>query len=269
MKKFLLFVLSLCTLAASTFDDDFQKYLDEFPFEHYSVAVVQGQGKFYIDPIPDCIKGFLRDGNVWEPHIIKLLRQHVKKGTVAVDIGAHIGTHTVRMAKFVGPTGKVVAIEPHPKHFRELYWNCKLNNVDDVVELHHCAVGGSERMVRIKSGPAGNEGHAEIARDDEKDGAAVLMRTVDSFNLNNVSLMKIDVENFEEEVLRASRETIQRNRPVIIIEILGGSWFHYETVSPELRVEIERIKNILGDMGYRIERVYGCDFLAIPKERKR
>ena len=273
MKKFCLLLLSATALFATqgqpVSDLEFQKYLQDFPFDHYTVAVVHGQGKFYLDPIQDCIKNFLRAGMVWEPHIVNLLRKHIKKGSTVVDIGAHIGTHTVVMAKFVGKQGKVVAIEPQPKHFRELYWNCKLNNVDDVVELHHCAVGGSERVVQIKPGPVGNEGHAEIANEGDNTGDYVRMRTVDSFHLRNVSLMKIDVENFEEEVLGGTRETILANRPVILIEILGGSWFVYETVSPELKLQIEHVKNILVNMRYHVTRIYGCDFLAIPTEKRR
>ena len=124
-------------------------------------------------------------------------------------------------------------------------------------------------MVKIKPGPAGNEGHAEIAGPGENVGDDVLMRTIDSFNLQNVSLIKIDVENYEEEVLRAAKTTIRMNRPVILIEILGGSWFHIENVSPQLMQQIEKIKTILVKMGYSVERIYGCDFLAIPKERKK
>jgi FkbM family methyltransferase len=47
----------------------------------------------------------------------------------------------------------------------------------------------------------------------------VSIKRLDDLHLDNISLIKIDVEGYELEVFEGGRETIQRNRPVILIEI--------------------------------------------------
>ncbi|NBR78651.1 MAG: FkbM family methyltransferase, partial [Alphaproteobacteria bacterium] len=48
------------------------------------------------------------------------------------------------------------------------------------------------------------------------------LRTIDSFGFRNVSLLKIDVESLEDQVLDGARETILESKPVILAEIQGG-----------------------------------------------
>jgi FkbM family methyltransferase len=53
--------------------------------------------------------------------------------------------------------------------------------------------------------------------------------TLDSLNLDNISMIKIDVENHENEVLEGAKQTILRNKPIVFIENL----FHgYPNVCP-------------------------------------
>ena len=54
-------------------------------------------------------------------------------------------------------------------------------------------------------------------------GERVEMRTSDSFGFQNVSLVKIDVEGFENEILAGAERLIRESRPVTLLEILGGT----------------------------------------------
>ena len=61
-------------------------------------------GRFYIEPPPrDPIKGTLANGLVWEPHVVRNLQAHVAPGSVALDVGAYIGTHALLMGRLAGP----------------------------------------------------------------------------------------------------------------------------------------------------------------------
>ena len=167
-------------------------------------------GRFHIEPPPrDPIKGNLANGLVWEPHVVRSLQEHVVPGSVALDIGAYIGTHAMLMGRLAGPESRVYAFEPQRKLHRELRRNIDLNGLANVTALKYVI------------GAALGEGGVAVGTGGER----VEMRTLDSFGFQNVSLVKIDVEGFENEVLAGAERLLRENRPVILIEILGGATY--------------------------------------------
>jgi hypothetical protein len=89
------------------------------------------------------------------------------------------------------------------------------------------------------------------------------MVTLDSLNLNNISFMKIDVDGCDEIFLEGARETILRNKPVMVMEIYGGA--DVDTAEPEKKACILGVQNTIKKMGYRLERISIHDYLAIPE----
>ena len=135
-------------------------------------------------------------------------------GDVVVDVGAHIGTMTLKMAKLVGPEGRVIAYEPQVKIYQELLINLDLNGVDNVC-AHFAALGDSHARIAMDPPMVGNEGGTSMG----KGGNLVELHTLDSHRLESVALIKIDVEGAEDGVLLGAEQTILRHRPVIVIEI--------------------------------------------------
>jgi hypothetical protein len=88
--------------------------------------------------------------------------------------------------------------------------------------------------------------------------------TLDSLQLTNVSMIKIDVDGLEDNVLGGARNTIVSNRPVILIEIQGGS--DIDTAPPEILAKIIATKKTLTDLGYSLQKIYIHDYLALPNE---
>jgi FkbM family methyltransferase len=240
-------------------EQEIRAYVEAFPLGEYKVYEVRGQGKFYLDQQGDTIKGFLRRGIAWEKHIDDLLRKHVERGTVAVDAGAHIGTHTLVMAKLVGPNGRVYAFEPQRKLYRELVHNLRLNELSSVIPLRF-ALGAGAEIIEMSPAVHGNEGGTGVGQG----GDPAELRTLDSFELTNVSVIKIDVEGFEDFVLDGARATIARSRPILIVEIMGGQ--DYQTTSPEIRARIDGTKHKLAALGYLVSKVSKHDYLGIPIE---
>ncbi len=73
----------------------------------------------------------------YEEHVRKAIHGHLSAGDVAIDVGAHVGHHTVSMRKAVGSAGTVVAIEPHPERYETLCENTKdYDNVIPVAMLY-------------------------------------------------------------------------------------------------------------------------------------
>ncbi|TBE54465.1 FkbM family methyltransferase [Rhizobium ruizarguesonis] len=124
----------------------------------------------------------------------------------AVDIGAHVGLWSRVMAL---DFAKVTAFEPLSEHVA-----CFERNVAAVhVTLHAVALAEKAGALRLAADRI-NSGNAAVA----DTGEAVRARTLDSFRLKGVDLIKIDVEGFEVPVISGGEKTLKRDRPAVIVE---------------------------------------------------
>lgn len=151
-----------------------------------------------------------------DPSIIEAASAHIKPRSVVIDVGANIGSHTIAYLKAAGPGGVVLAYEPNPLAFECLRLNCP-----EAVAFQ-CAVGdivGHANLVTVID----NAGMSHIA----PEGETVRMTTIDedfdtilrTLRDRTVSLIKIDVEGCEPEVLNGALGLIIRQRPVLQMEI--------------------------------------------------
>lgn len=238
--------------------------IKRFSLDSYDILSIYSrtgpQDYFLDDRIPDVIKQELRSGNPWEQHVDIQIPTVIRPGSVAVDIGAHIGTHTVTMSRCVGPSGRVIAVEPQPKTFAELFLNMALNKVNNV-QFIWGAMGSYIGKIGVPPICELNEGGSPVGGDQM---VVVDIMPLDSLMLTNVSLIKIDVEGMEMEVLQGARDTILRNRPALLVEISVG--VYYENATHEQRAEIDRRVKFVSDLGYNVHRIAGWDYLALPKQ---
>lgn len=173
----------------------------------------------------------------------EVLHQLVKPGDWVVDIGANVGHYTRRLSELVGASGRVIAVEPVPTTFSLLAANCQHFPLANVT-LVNVAASDHDGLVRIAlpSLPTGlvNYYQAHVV----EEGTAllsVLATTIDGLALRHrVSLVKIDAEGHERQVLAGMRGLIEKWHPTLIVE----------TESPSLAVDMERL-------GYRCERLPG------------
>lgn len=237
------------------------KYIEAFPSDEYSVCRVPDVGDFYVDSMKDYIKERLCKGEIWELWNYRLLNQYIVPGSTVIDVGAHIGTHTIVMSRKVGASGRVYAFEPQRKIFRELVHNLRLNQIENVVPLRY-AIGSEAAIVEMNPVWNKNEGGTAIGKGGDK----AELRTIDSFCFSNVSLIKIDVERYEGHVLDGCRRTIRAFRPVILVEIAGES-HHLDRNLAKNKKHDELILGKLKKLGYTVKKTEMIDYLAIPKER--
>lgn len=242
---------------------EIREAIGQFPSKEYQIFKTSNQESFYVDKnTNDLIKKQIKKGNTWETHLKQLIQQYVKPGSTVLDIGAHIGTHTVTLSKSVGPGGSVVAFEPQPKIFRELFLNMALNNLSNVSFFWG---GVGNKMGKIELSPLVPDNEAGTGLWGGT-GKFVDLVSIDSFHFNNVSLMKIDVEGQELAVLEGAKETILRERPVILIEIQGG--YDSSNAPPQIREMIQATIKNMEDLGYHVEKIIGHDYLALPKAQE-
>lgn len=148
----------------------------------------------------------------------------LRPGDHVLDLGANIGVHSLAFAQTVGPTGRVIAVEPQHYCFQLLSANITLNQLAQVHALR-AAVGetrGACAVPRIDPTHRHNAGATTVSTEATASARAqdiVPMITVDSLGLNRCDLIKIDTEGFEDRVLHGAQATLQAHRPVIYAEV--------------------------------------------------
>lgn len=157
----------------------------------------------------------------------ELLSQLVQRGDVVLDVGSHIGTMTLPMARQVGHQGRVYAFEAQPMLFYALCGNLALNNIYNVIPLN-AAISDSDHQnvyLPIIDYNSADFNYAGICPMTESSSDCYTIRTltIDTLNLQRVDLMKIDVESMEPKVLAGASRTIREKKPLLYVESLPGT----------------------------------------------
>lgn len=173
------------------------------------------------DPADQVIGGAIRGTRQWEPAETALLRQVVRSGEQAADIGAHVGYFTVLLSRLVGPAGRVVAFEPEPGNFELLKANCILNGCANA-ELHAVALVAEPGRYRLFLSDC-NLGDHRLTPTAERPSVPVDgMRLDDLWRRRGVlDLAKIDAQGFEIPILLGMAGTIRASaaRLICLVEL--------------------------------------------------
>jgi FkbM family methyltransferase len=135
---------------------------------------------------------------------LEFLRARTPEGGVFVDIGANVGTYAMVVARHVGASGKVIAIEPHPVTHARLAFNRAASNFAQVT-LVAAAAGPSDGELMIET-DGDNLGASHIVSGEVSNKAIKvpslrLQRILDEAGVPYVDALKIDVEGYEDRVL--------------------------------------------------------------------
>lgn len=202
----------------------------------------------------------------------------LQEGDNVIEVGANIGSHTVGLAKSVGSTGHVVAIEPQPEVFRILCANLALNGLTNAIPFMN-GCGAESCLMRVNSTNyqtknIHNSGSASLNNSD--DGTLVSVVTLDELvgNMPSLRLIKVDVEGMEKEVLEGAKRLIEQHRPFLYVEndraerskelielIMGAGyrlWWHTPLLfNPE---------NFFGNKNNSYENNVSINMICVPKE---
>ena len=148
-----------------------------------------------------------------------------KKFNHILDIGAWVGTWSMAMNKFCG---RVIAFEPDSLHYQ-----CLVKNVTDDVETHQLAVGSEEKLISL------SEDNFTQSKRIVGEGS-IPMITIDNMKLDDVDLIKIDVEGYEMEVLKGAKKTLE-NVQYLMIELNNNTKKYGSS-----NIEIEKYIQSLG-----------------------
>jgi FkbM family methyltransferase len=206
----------------------------------------------------------IRNTKSWELSLSQEIEKYYKPESIFIDIGANYGVHSIYIANKIknsNDSGKVYAFEIQPKIYNLFLKNIKDNNLESIIVPIFNGLGDTHSITDLiipkdydlHENPGGiSLLNKKFTQSDDKIMTSIIK--LDSLNLNNISIIKIDVESFEIEALSGALETINRNKPAIILEIWPDnkekyfSWF--DTNLPD----------------YDIETLNGWDYLLKPKK---
>ncbi len=145
------------------------------------------------------------------------LRELVTPGSIVIDVGANIGFFAVLFARWTGPDGRVVAIEPEPRNLASLRRRIGQTGLQGVIEAVPAVAADHAGELRLALTP-GHPGDHHIAAS----GIPVEAVTLDDLVAGDsraVSLVKIDAQGAEALVLGGARRLLAEARPALYVEL--------------------------------------------------
>ena len=159
-------------------------------------------------------------GIFYEMGMLEAIRAEAKSGTY-LDVGANIGNHTLYFEKFCN-SDRVIAFEPLEQCLGPLKQTKKFNQLS--FEIHETGLSDRSGEFETLIGPT---------------TYSIPVMPLDDLDLDNVSIVKIDIEGMESLALRGMLRTLERCKPILFLEA------HNED-------EIEKQRNVIATLGYQM-----------------
>lgn len=182
---------------------------------------------------------------------LAMVLDHIDEGDVIIDIGAHIGTYAIPMARKAGPEGRLLAIEGSPQNYALLQRNVEANGLGERISAVNAVIGeGNQKLRRVEVG--GNTGGGFYKIDAVSGfGAADAAELICCHGFELANLIKIDIEGMELFALRSLASVISAHRPKVYMEVATDLLARYE-------VSVSDIEAFFRPLGYRFFRNAGA-----------
>jgi FkbM family methyltransferase len=229
--------------------------------------------RLYVRPDDWAVGARIAVRRAYEPHVTAVMRALFAPGMTVVDIGANIGYYTLLAATRVGPTGRVIAIEPSAENCDLLRRSVAANGLRNVT-IHPCAAADIDGVIGFHLSDSNGQirprdaGFAATANASGADGAAQGDRPVPARRLDalladepRLDLIKMDIEGAEGRALAGMTGLLRRHHPLLVTEFSPAA---LETISD---LAPRQVLDALRDLGYNLRAIEGRgDPLAAPQD---
>ena len=243
--------------------------------DHEALVQARWGSKIIVDTTDRLLAPWLLADGLWESHITGWMHDFLEPGSVMVDVGANIGYFTLLAARRVGPTGRVVSVEAHPRLVQILRRNVAVNGHMETTTVHHMAAwSGPDRLqMYLRTHCAGNSSMGTFGDitdlADTEEMVEVEAKDLDSVlgDLERIDLIKVDIEGSEVQAFRGLTRTLERHPSVTIefewapaqIEMVGDQPVHLLQFLEERDFKFRFMEDDLAPItsGELINRQYG------------
>ena len=165
----------------------------------------------------------------------KVHTKYLKPGFTYLDCGANIGNHSLFFT-CIAKAKKVYAFEGCLPIYNILVKNIEVNNLRSIITACNCVLGEKTGLAEIHACDIFNFGGTNFTESKNLDG--IEMKPLDSFNFDEkIDFIKMDVEGFEYNVLKGSRDLLLRDKPILWVEIFSCNY--------------QKVSELLSKLGYR------------------
>jgi FkbM family methyltransferase len=192
------------------------------PNTHFWFRISGGLGRGMWALLDPRFETVYADGE-YEAPLQRALSSHLRPGSVFYDVGAHIGIVSMFGARLVGKNGCVFAFEADADNAGRIKENLRRNEFDQVTVVPKAAWSSTGRLRFGRASAQSSRNQGAVATDSAAGENTVEVEAIslDEFAKEHPSptLIKIDVEGAEADVLRGSEQVVEQAKPVVICEV--------------------------------------------------
>tara|TARA_R110002126_G_scaffold74443_3_gene185691 strand:+ start:1789 stop:2442 length:654 start_codon:yes stop_codon:yes gene_type:complete len=176
-------------------------------------------GKFFIytqENSSCCVQKKANQQKQWEQPILNLIKKYSDSNKNMIDVGSYIGSHSIPASEHYKNIYSFEAVLPS---YELQTKSIGVNNIKNITLYNNFVSNTSNETVMIKTTKTGT-GTSSVNRKLSHYNIEYPVQTIriDDLKLNNIALVKIDVEGAEWEVLKSMYTLIEENKPTIILE---------------------------------------------------
>ena len=152
----------------------------------------------------------------YETEISTLIDILIKKNDVFYDIGSNWGHYSLFVASNTNFNGRIHAFEPHPETFKDLSNVVLQAGLESIIHCYNTALSDSNGDAFIYKPDNTHSGTATLLNAHK--GIRITQHKLDDLKIENPTIIKMDVEEFEYYAFKGAEETIKKHKPYIIFE---------------------------------------------------
>ena len=189
----------------------------KLPSEKHNVEFKSPNGiMYYLDLTYHVMRCIYLMG-IYERNTIRHLIKLINPGMTIVDVGANIGAYTLVLSKHLSG-GQIYSFEPNPRTLKFLKKNIEINQVKNVNVIEF-GLSDCEETAMLNTPSLSQASINKFKTSDQVE--AIKLITLDKFcsenNINNIDILKIDIEGHEKKCLDGSAGIIDKSKNIIII----------------------------------------------------
>ncbi len=214
----------------------------------------------------DIICQAIINNQVFDENIINAIKPYITTNSSVLDVGANFGQMSILLAQMHNKSIDVHSFEASEFIYNTLNKSIQANNLSNITTYHKAVFDKNDVVLSFpkhdfeRFATYGSYGIDYTNSSKQQDDEKIETITIDSINFDKpISIMKVDVQGGDLQVLKGAKNTIKKYKMPII--------FEYEYLfEQELNLSFQEYVDFVQEIGYKFLRVIdGINFLIVPK----